>query len=122
MEIDQNNLKYWLPKWGRWVAMGNKSPLGMKIQSYAERVGAGSGMRETDYSPDVETELLAIDDAWRSLPETTREVLRLHYCVPGAVSVKTKQSRERYYGKLELAQDELMLKINESAKYRQAFS
>lgn len=93
----------------------------MKIQSYAERVGAASGMRETDYAPDTDTEVYAIDEAWRKLPETTREVLRIHYCVPGAVAVKSRQSRERYYGKLELAQDELLLTINESSSLRTAF-
>lgn len=117
-----HTIEYWLTRWGRWAALGNKSPLGMKIGSYAERIGAGSGMRETDYSPDTELEVLAVDRAVREMPKAIQDAIKLQYCVPGPVKSKLSgQSTTHYYGALNMAKAALLDTMNSNPEYTKAF-
>lgn len=92
MEID--DLRELLVRWARRVILGHRSTLGYTKVKYSEMVGsAASAEFGMQFDPDIDE----IDAVYRSMPPSIREVIWLHYVVPGQTKAKYNAGQSRAY-------------------------
>jgi len=104
MDSEVDRIAELLVEWGRWVARENRSGLGYARPVYAQLLARASSA--SDWSPDVDGEVLQLDAVMCRLPADYRIVIRLHYVEPGRLAAKYEaagMSKQAYHENLRHA-------------------
>lgn len=100
--MESDELADLLARWAMWVHAGNRAGLGYAMVGYAERVGSSFSVDNSP--PPVDPAILRIDACIQRLPPEHRQIVVVHYTMPGTAKSKQARmdiSRERYYELLD---------------------